>query len=439
MRRVLPIVMVLLAVSSCGGDDGEGATGEPPVSAAPPTSSTSVPMTAPMPTPTTASTAVGAAGTAFVLADEAGRVGVVGPDGAATEVRSDWSHRMVGLDASFVVSTVTVGTGDTKVAWDALPSAEPIGGLVVSGYELVPAATQVGTHVVALVNPAEDAEPGTIAGGRTSSTIMLASPESGVVDRFDLGGNLVPEAIGATTRADGLPAQIFLLEYLPAEAPTRYRVQVLDTATRELHLPANLRDKLGPRIDQEMAGISRDQVLAADDGLLFTLYRGTSDMPHGHPYAFVHTLDLFDGVWCLDVPDAMELEHLPGAVATSGDRLYVASANGTVGAYDIGGLREPSGSVEMLWVAQVVDPGGEEAPAIAAGPDGAVVTWPWMSGMHRVAPDGTVGPSTIGPPGTEAVAMTAAGPVAVGTEWWQVPGARPTWLGPVTRLIALPA
>ena len=119
-----------------------------------------------------------------------------------------------------------------------------------------------------------------------------------------------------------------------------------------MSLPVNLRDKLGPRVDQEMAGVSRDQVLARDGGLLFTLYRGTDQMPDGHPYAFVHTLDLFDGVWCLDVPDEMELEHVPGALATYGDLLYVASANGTVGAYSIADLLEPNGPVAMRWVAQ---------------------------------------------------------------------------------------
>jgi hypothetical protein len=349
-------------------------------------------------------------------------------------VRDDWSRRTLGLDGSYAVSTVLVGPGDTKVAWDALPSMEVLGGTVLVGEQLEVAATQVRGHLTALVNPAEELGPEAIAGGRSATSVVIASPEAGEVARYELAGNVVPEAFGTAVRPDGFPAQLFMLEYLPADAPTRYRVRVLDTATGDLALPANLRDKAGPPVDQEMAGVTRGQVLAGDHGLLFTLYRGTSDMPNGHPYAFVHTLDLFDGVWCLDIPAETELEHLDGALATYGDRLYVASANGTVGAYSISDLLNPGGPVEMLWVARVLPERGEDAPVIAAGPDGAVVSWRWMSGFHTVDPDGNVGQSIIGPAGTEAIALHDGSRFVVTEEWWGLPGERPDWLGEVTRL-----
>ncbi len=434
----------LLAAAACSAsptiESESGATGPPPslvtlpeVVVPAPTSLEPVAGTAPAGSADAASSLA----PAFVLADADGRVGVVGGDGRLAAVRDDAWRSTLSLDGRYVVSTVVVATGDTKVAWDVVPSADVLGGTVLAGGEFDLAATQVGGHLAALVNPASAPGDGTIAGGRSSTTIVLAAPDVGEVARYELAGNVVPEAFGSTQRPDGIPAQMFMLEYLPAEAPLRYRVRVLDTMTGALSLPLNLRFKGGPPVDQEMAGITRGQVLAGDHGLLFTLYRGTNDMPHGHPSAFVHTLDLYDGVWCLDVPDEMELEQVPGALATYGDRLYVASANGTVGAYSIADL--VSGPIEMLWVARLVDGGGTEAPAIAAGPDGAVVTWPWMSGFHHVGPDGAIGPSTIGPAGTQAIALTAEGDrVAVGDTWWDLPTDRPHILARVTRLLVAP-
>ena len=132
-----------------------------------------------------------------------------------------------------------------------------------------------------------------------------------------------------------MPDTVYLLEYLPAEAPTHYRVRVLHTSTGEVGLPVNLRDKSTP-VDAEMAGISRTQVVSGhDDGLLFTLYRGVAGEGDRHGYAFVHTLGFAGGVWCLDIAPEMELDRLPGALVVAGDRLVVASANGTIGSYDI--------------------------------------------------------------------------------------------------------
>lgn len=442
MRRVWPIVLLLVSAACSDGLDGRTST--PPGA---PASLVTVPEVSPVASREAASTAPTmvpsdpSSGATLVVADASGQVGVVDGAGRASPVRADGWLRRLSLDGSYVVSTALVGPGDTKVAWDALPSTEVLGGTVFVGEDLEPAATQVGGHLTAFVNRALPVADGSIAGGRTSSTVVLASPDAGAVGRYELDGNVVPEAFGSTRRADGVPAMVFMLEFLPAEAPTRYRVRVLDTATGALTLPANLRDKLGPRIDQEMAGVTRGQVLSADHGLLFTLYRGTSDMPHGHPYAFVHTLDLFDGVWCLDIPPELELERLPGALAVSGDRLYVASANGMVGAYDIDAVVSPDGPVTMQWVTRVLPASGmpgDAAPAIAADPQGAVVAWPSMSGFHHVDPDGTVGRSTIGPAGTEALAVVDGEPLAIGDTWWGLPSERPTWLADVTRLQVVP-
>ena len=106
--------------------------------------------------------------------------------------------------------------------------------------------------------------------------------------------------------------------------------------------------------------------------LLFTLYRATDGMPDGHPYAFVHTLDLADGVWCLDVDPSLELDHLPGTLAVGGDRLYVASANGRVGSFPIPSISDPNRSPTMDWVVDVTRP-GDEPPVLLADDDGVWV------------------------------------------------------------------
>lgn len=447
MRRtsvILAPALLLLVITACSGGvaapagDGGPATSLVAVpDAATPTGSAD-PSDTPEPSgpSDTASASAAEAAPSFALADSDGRIAIVHPDGAARELRDSGWDRRLSLDGTYAVSTALVGPGDTKVAWDAVPAGAVLGATLLPGADMEASATQVGGHLTAFVDRAPAPVEGAIAGAKADTTITLASPDRGIVESYELTGNFVPEAIGSTLRTDGVPAQLFLLEYLPADAPTRYRVRVLDTDTGELGLPLNLRDKLGPRVDQQMAGVTRGQVLASELGLLFTLYRGTSDMPHGHPYAFVHTLDLFDGVWCLEIPAAMRLEELPGALAVAGDRLYVASANGTVGAYDISAIAHPQGSVDMLWVVQLGPVGGREQPAIAAGPDGAVVAFPAMSGLFHVGPDGTVHDPTVFDDGTEAIAVAGVRTYAVG-DTWMLPGERPDWLGEVTRLVAL--
>ena len=166
---------------------------------------------------------------------------------------------------------------------------------------------------------------------------------------------------------------MYLLEYLPADAPTHYRVRVLYTATGEVGLPVNLRDK-ATEVDAEMAGISRTQVVSGHDGgLLFTLYRGVAGEGDRHGYAFVHTLGFAGGVWCLDIAPEMELDTQPGALVVAGDRLVVASANGTVGSYDIAAVLDPTRQPVMDVVSQYLHPEGE--PVLAATDDRVWVAW----------------------------------------------------------------
>lgn len=398
MRR--PIVLLSLALAACGGD-----------------------VSAVLPPP-------GPEAPDVTVIDAEQRIGFV-EDGV---VQNDWIkyQALPALDGrSAVLYLSGMGTGGTRVTWLTLPAGDVLGDLDLVGV-LEPTATSLDGGLAAFVNRAGDAPDGTIAGAREASRIVVASPTDGVVYETELEGNFVPEAFGRATGTDGIPDQVFLLEYLPADTPTVYRVRVLSTATGELSLPLNLRNKIDP-VDQEMAGYTRSQVVSADDGLLFTLYVGTDGMPDGHPHAFVHTLDFADGVWCLVPDDELDLAHLPGALAVGGDRLYVGSANGWVGSFPIPAITDIALDPVMDWSVQV-HAGTDRAPVMTADADG--VTLAYGDRLIEVGPDGQIRSDTgLSAPAT---AMSATGDM-VGDRWATFGDfERPDWMSEITRLFVSP-
>jgi hypothetical protein len=285
--------------------------------------------------------------------------------------------RVVGLDRRTLVEAVTGNdaTGDdaTEVLWTHAFTGETTGVASIRGSHMVPAVTDTTGRYVVLVSEAAEQVDGAIAPGRASSTIVIADGEIGERYRTTLDGNFQPEAFGDSLGPDGAPDTVYLLEYVPADAPTHYRVRVLRTSDGEVGLPVNLRDKAS-EVDATMAGLSRTQVVSGHDGgLLFTLYRGVAGEGDRHGYAFVHTLGLAGGVWCLDIAPAMELDALGGALVVAGDRLVVASANGTVGNYDIAAVLDPAREPVMDVVTQYLHPEGE--PVLAATDDRLWVAW----------------------------------------------------------------
>ena len=138
--------------------------------------------------------------------------------------------------------------------------------------ELAPVVTDTNGQWLAYASQrAGPPADGMIAPGRATSEIVAVSPRGFVVD-VELAGNIVPEAFSLEAQGPGRAPWLYVLEYLPADAPTHYRVRVLDPNTGELSLPLNLRN-YGLTVDTQMSGISRDQVVAGDQGLLVTLYR----------------------------------------------------------------------------------------------------------------------------------------------------------------------
>jgi len=85
-----------------------------------------------------------------------------------------------------------------------------------------------------------------------------------------------------------------------------------------------------------MTAVSRTAVFEPNNQLLFTLYQDATEDGE-NVGSFIHTLGLFNGVWCLDVPEALGLADHPGALAVTpnGSRLFAASSTGGVAGFAV--------------------------------------------------------------------------------------------------------
>lgn len=377
----------------------------------------------------------------MAVVDSDRQLGIVDRNGAVSNTWVKWAA-LVAPDSTQAVLTLAPTAArtltSTKVTWVSLPAGEPVGDLTIDGIVTEATATSLDGELVALTTLADDPIGNAIAGARDETDILIASRSSGVLYKTSLEGNFMAEAFSQETTLEGVPANVFLLEYLPADAPTYYQVRVLNTDTGQVSPPLNLRDK-SQTLDQQMAGYSRSHVVANDHGLLFTLYVGTDDPDAPHPYAFVHTLDFADGVWCLDIDPQLELSEVPGSLAVGGNRLYVASANGWVGSFLIPSITDQNLSPTMDWTAQV-GPSGSAAPAITADDNGVYIsTNDRDDQLVHLRPDGTPG-SPIELPGAnpEALAITSNGHlVAIGDDWTSSTNNfhRPEWLDDIDQLV----
>jgi hypothetical protein len=166
--------------------------------------------------------------------------------------------------------------------------------------------------------------PAAVLPAARAATALLVTTE-GRQRRYDLAGVVEPDAF---TR-DG--AELFVLEWLPPEAPDRYRVRLLDLASGRIG-PLLTRAKVAvpAGAEEEMHGEGRQAVLSPDRQILYTLYthqpghRHTRDLIAGRPgnvHAFVHVLHLTERwAYCLDLPDPFGTGPAAGhAVAVSAD------------------------------------------------------------------------------------------------------------------------
>jgi hypothetical protein len=243
-------------------------------------------------------------------------LGIASPDGErffATSADEDGTYL-----------TVYRGADGTALTHQVIPGGQ------------VPAAASRHGRLVAL-RPASPPAEHWLAAGRERTDLVVADVERGSHRIYSLTGNYVPEAFAFA--AD----RLFVVEYLPALAPERYRVRQLDLATGQV-VPVGARQKT-VTVEEEMRGRSRTQVIAPDGARLYTLYvrdddhlhvrnypeAGGTGQPNPHVQAFVHVLSLTEGwAFCQDLPMPFGMgpaEAHALALSPDGRRLYIASAN----------------------------------------------------------------------------------------------------------------
>lgn len=316
----------------------------------------------------------------MVLVSDEGQV-VVLRDGVMTE---PVTGIVAGDDETLVAATLEESTEPgpaTTLTWTNLANGLQTGRVSLSG-DLSVVATDQSGRFVALTS----ASP-TNSGAIGTEIVIADADGERFRQRYDT--EIVPEGFSNTIGDNGLPIGLFIQEFLDppmsdTAAPRWYQVRVLDTATGELQLPFNLRDK-ATLVDEQMLGFSRSHVLSLHNGLLFTLYRGVSD--DASNYAFVHTLGFASGVWCLELPDQLSLEWELGALGlVDGEsKLLVVSANGFISEFVIADITTLDGTESVpsarrtvrAWQADTSPDGPSvaTAPGVVVVGQGSTVRW----------------------------------------------------------------
>ena len=207
---------------------------------------------------------------------------------------------------------------------------------------------------------------------RSATRLAIADTASGDVRKYRLRGNFEPEAFSVDSKF------LFLIEYLPAMNPDRYRV-------RRLHLDSGRVRDVGGRdkspAPDEMRGTGRAQVYSPAGDVLYTLYTRQDSPGHGAPgtgdvYSFVHVLNLREG-WahCVDLPHPFGLGEPAAqaiAAAPDGSKLYVVDRSAAaIAEVDARSLR-----VRRIATAELGPVTGYPTAATAA-PDGTLYVGGW--------------------------------------------------------------
>ncbi len=271
--------------------------------------------------------------------------GVRALDAATGQTIFEEQHVVPAPDWSVLVSSRLQGSAT------AVRTVDPTSGRiqatqVISGH-LVASAVSGDASFAAMADPGANSFPAAPKGRATTHIAVVDLGGGGSVSRFELRGNYQPEAFSMNDR------QLYLIKYIPAMAPDRYRVMSLDL-TRGRVYPAPGRTKLPTGT---MTGSRVVHVFAPDGGTLFTLYTNqdpstkdgsssgssTYDSSPGDSYgaasassskkwskAFVHTLSLEYGfAICVNLPSAFGSGPPSAktlALSPDGSHLYVVDA-----------------------------------------------------------------------------------------------------------------
>jgi hypothetical protein len=230
---------------------------------------------------------------------------------------------VAGPDGSVVYATSSTRGGSTRLETLDATTGDVLERTRIAGSLAVRVASVSGQSV-ALMEPLDEGLDPWTPVPRSRTTIVVADPTGEVEPRrYRLRGNFEPEAFSSDDE------RLFLIQYLPAEAPEVYRVTVLELDEGRVDSVAG-RFKSPP---ERMPGVRLSQVLAPDAEQLYTLY---SNQGSGYGWngaggtkavTFVHVLNLRRGwAFCAGLPE--ELWGQPAraqamAVSPDASRLYV--------------------------------------------------------------------------------------------------------------------
>jgi hypothetical protein len=282
----------------------------------------------------------------LLLSTQAGPLVVQIPSGS---VLFDRPGTVASLGGSWLLSA-TPSAGSTLLETVDGADAEPASDVRLDGTLDVRVVSESGT-AVALMDPLPDGWDPEVPLPRSRSSIVVADPTGvGQPRTYDLRGNYEPEAFSTDDR------QLFMIQHLPAESPTVYRVTVLDLKRGRVY-PVFGPYKAPP---ERMPGIRLQQIISPNADQLYTLYSSArpgyaphhAPVPNDATVSFVHVLSLQEG-WahCVGLP--RELWDRPAseqAMATSsnGRLLYIVDATlGLVTVMDTASLEIRTAPIDL--------------------------------------------------------------------------------------------
>ena len=318
----------------------------------------------------------------LLLGTEAGPLVVQVPSGS---VLFDRPGTVASLDGSWLLSA-TPSEGSTLLRTVDGADAEPASTLRLDGDLDVRVVAESG-EAVALMDPLPDGWDPEVPLPRSRTPIVVADPTGAAETRtYDLRGNFEPEAFSTDDR------QLFMIQHLPAEEPTVYRVTVLNLKTGRV-VPVFGPFK-GPA--ERMPGIRLQQVLSPNADQLYTLYSSAQPgyAPHHAPVSnsltvsFVHVLSLQDG-WahCVGLPKQLwDRPASEQAMATSPDGRLLYIVDPTLGLVTV----MDTGSLEIRTAPIDLAVSGVRRTSAVVSPDGSslfVATAGEHSGITRIDTD----------------------------------------------------
>ncbi len=279
---------------------------------------------------------------------------LVQAEGGLTVLRPSGVERIgTGLatpDGATVYAVAAAGVDTELAAIDTRTGRRTAGPRLAGAW--VPRVASADGRLVVLAAPGSG-EATHVPSGRTRTPLVVADTAREVA-RLELAGNIVPDALPTGGE------RLYVLDWLPATAPDRYRVRQVDVATGQSSgLLTRLKAAVPPGAEEEMSGEGRMAVYAPNRQVLYTLYthqpdhRHTRDLVAGRPgnvHAFVHTLHLGEQwAFCVDLP--APFGEGPGAghalaIAPEGGEFYVADV--TSGRFAVVGT-------EQLDIREIVD------------------------------------------------------------------------------------